>query len=409
MAIDPKKILVVYNTSNAQSLANADYYAVARSLGVNTAGYYRLGVPFTAASSLGWPTGNAAGGAKELVCAASQRPGGILNEAAYVGQRFIDAIRAMVANNGIEAVLFESLCPKSAIATSITGPFEAYVTDSAAGYDPGSVTYSMLSRVFETPIVGGGNTYQVTPWPVLFPLLSVKKLTGFQLLPWGRIGYWGCAPADIVRIVTDALWAESQDNTAKLHIVGGVSYNSINHKVNDDITAHKLFNQAGYNVAHFDVDAAYPEYSASTLNFTSFTGGVLPISPFALSISSPAGNDYASFQAGGFVYNNYTPQRGSWGLWWASFASNFGEMALKRVGANGSTAVGVFATVAEPYDVGLPKHAVLAACLLSGASLMEALWAGRNNGSNTTVLGDPLYRPYLASKLNRFNTSTLGA
>lgn len=432
MRIDPTKVLVIGNSSRADDRAMAEWYAVARGLGADAANFHFLSADFGAGSGLAnWRVG--------YPVTASLRPGQPANQARYVGQDFLTALRNMLQDGEIQALLvtpgvpqLDNYNPTSAATFSVVNG-EQWITDENFSYGVAGtfgqpiearmcqankpVTYKNCANFLTYQRRGVGSAaegylskYQAVDWGWVdyhrdTPYSQIKAMypsayesqTINNIVGWGRIGWPGCTLANIQRVVADALWAESQDNSGKQHIIGGALYLGTE-PPSAQYLSWKCFSDAGWSdLYHFNNAtelAENPGYTANnTLNFSDYAAGAAPVNAFATMLESSTGNTGALFQPGGAIYNATSFPRGAWGFWWTSYAANFAKMLLSKPGTGG---VAAFTSVNEPYANGLIRVDHAAASLLNGASMLEAIVDGAP--FNTTVWGDPLYRPYKAKR-----------
>ncbi len=247
MAIDPKKVLVVYNSNvalGAESLANAEFYATARGLRTG-ANYHRMGFDF--GSTVNTPLSPAEVPALG-VSISSLRPVGVTTSAgassAYGALNLMSAIAQFVADNEIDGLLVECNVP----------PYVSMGYDQAFGpeYCPVEVYLAFAPKFpLSVPVwstgpngarIGPSMSRNLIPGATskpgsefvdgnlltgVFPKSpSTGRFKGAQRLIHlanGRIGFPGASSSDVQRLVGDGLWAETQDNAYKRHVIGGTA------------------------------------------------------------------------------------------------------------------------------------------------------------------------------------------
>ena len=465
MAIDPTKVLIIVNTNTdtgispaspsmagyptiaAASLANADYYATARGLRTN-GNYLKIGFNFGSlwnspmTPSVVIPTRPGQQSVDKLLPAIVTTIAGV--STAYNALPLLAAIAQFCTDNAVEAILVECNVPpciwighQSGYADyiptetllSFSPTYKSGVVPSApsfveAGQGAGTAIYP--SRGLSTPTMGltaarttfaSNNTKLALPGFASGNLLSgtfpksnlmqlYKKAQLAVQIPNGRIGYPGATSADVQRIVTDAIWAEQQDNRAKSHLIGGRGYPSTPNEPYDNVTSNYLFASNGFtNLSRFGPQG-YAEYTGAVVDTTAWETGTLSTTAFAVLFGGgsqdpryylPEAKVIANYQNGysggesgfSFIYKNHTPMRGGWGFAWQSSAYMLGMCVITK---GGCTAV---CNVMEPYVQGLPDQLEFTTNLLSGLSMMESVYLSAGmTAPRTTVYGDPLYSPY---------------
>lgn len=451
MAIDPTKVLIIVNTNtdigispaspsmagyptiSAASLANAEYYATARGLRTN-GNYLRMGFDFGSAwNSELTPTEitpvMGVGGFNALLPTSVTTTLGATTS--YAAMPMMTALSKFIVDQGVQAILIECNVPPCVWAASEPNSVISYIPiECFLSFAPtfgslaipttvtisGGISYSSLARNIVKSLPGStkksnlasvafGNLMTGTfPKSAALQIYKSKQLV--IMLPNGRIGYPGSTSTDIHRIVTDALWAEGQDNRSKLHLIGGYPY-AYNNVPYDNVTSNYLFGIAGFtNLQHFDRDWQQPvEYSGSMVSYTSWLAGALPTASFGLlhGSGSQECRDYLAlgsvpnYRGGttvtgsGFsgIFNSHSPIRGGWSFAWQSSAFMQGMCTLTKGGAAS------VCNVWEPLADGLPGQLEFAVNLLSGLTMMESVYlSSEMTEPRTTVYGDPLYRPY---------------
>ena len=397
MAINANRALVVFNTSVAQSEANADAYAAARGLLV-AGSYVKMGFPLGTASQV--TSAAKSGTLDSITCAKSLSRDGTTN--AYVGQQLLTAIATAAVDNACECVLVESACPVTVDGFDMNstygdiGPFESFCA-GAPIFAPESPSLRALAQM--TGLTGktaknlsvmSGNValgcYPVSPLQNRFNAANYARF-----LPSGRIGFYGCSAADVARIVSDSVWAEGQTNLSKYHLVGGDTY-SPNQSAADNVTANAIFASTGIGsvLRRLDVDTQ-PEYAGTAISKSAYESGALSLNLFGL-LYSNGSQSAADYQPGGGIYGSVSVQRGAWGFVWQSSAFLLANMLM----AKGAAAA--IANVREPYANGLPGIVEVAVALVAGLSVMESVYlSAAMTAPRTTVYGDPLYRPYTST------------
>lgn len=343
------RTLVIFNTNaNARTADGrtseqcADYYAANRGYGEN---YYKLGVDF-GGRSYKMQYSDQVKDYAALRCAKSSP-----ESARYAGQLVSTAVKNIVADFGLEMIFVESLVPNM----------------SYFGNAPEGRYFSTLAKAAR--------------------------------MPYGRIGYPGCTFADIVRMVGDANWAETQDNTSKIHVVGGTNY------IAGGDRAHMTRANAAFarrvgpsSLGAFDQDGAYAagELRGFRVDYNAFDAGTLVprLNAFGMLWSrnpSTAGYTPAS------VSNNasWTPQRGAWAWNWCSGSYFVGYSTLHRGGCC------AILNEMEPNSNGIPATDFVASSLMAGKTMAEACSGSAEMAvPNASVYGVPDYAPY-AMRSNR--------
>ena len=466
MAIDPTKVLIIVNTNtaagltspsmvgyptlSAASLTNADYYATARGMKTN-GNFLRMGFDFGSAwNSALTPTEispiQGIGNITSLLPTKVSTAAG--DSTAYNALPMMKALSNFIIDNGVQAILVECNVPPCVwVATPLTEymPIECFlafapifgikgVLTEVIGTGGSSLT-ALVNYVYP-PGLPGATKKPLSPSQVVGNLLigTFPKSNSLQfyrsaqqaiILPNGRIGYPGAQTSDIQRMVTDAIWAEGQDNRTKLHLIGGHPYTTVpsdswlpfSNFPYDNVSSNYLFSSIGFsNIEYFDNDwTRPPEYVGTMVSVAAWEAGTLPTSTFGLLYGSgsqtpgayqPAGPTYnylngtsTNGTAGG-IYTSHTALRGGWSFAWQSSAYMQGICTLRKGGAAS------VCNVYEPRSDGLPGQLEFAANIVSGMSMMESVYlSAAMRAPRTTVYGDPLYRPYklTAASPNEFS------
>jgi hypothetical protein len=383
--IDPAKVLLIVNSNSSKAALSSDvanYYQQARGLGD-----HRLEFDLGSGTSIG-PTN--------------------------LYTNIVLPVANYIANNGIEAVVVSAGCPMFAdVGSSWTygtlNSFDALLGGAVYCRDvigklpnPGIWTYNALeattshgytglstqttSPVVE-PIAPNGTSYDLIKTATLAKMRNGQS----KFRPYGRIGVPSNGTPtetynDTVRMIDDALWAESRSQGSRRIAVG------VHHRVNRiappwQWMAYAMAKETGHDVAYY-------------VN----TWGVSNESWYG----KPPDWDWTSMQAGiehveadGYIggalinlaYNHQTltslyPKRGAWG--WDGTSYNFAQVAtlIYRGGCSG------IATIQEPFENSLIDAASLMSLALKGWSLAEINYLGQNQLWRMSVYGDPLYRPF---------------
>lgn len=444
MAIDPTKVLVIINTNSAlvvTSRGNADYYANARGLG---SPYYNLmGFDFG-------PTVN------QMLCfdgidnfvgpsfssspptVVTTGPGGYTS--LYSSLPFIQAIAKFIKDHAIQAVLVECnvppfVSPNQGDSYVYNVPIESYIGNApyysagvpVAPNQPIPYLYANYPHAVATPVptrvlpkYGAGTTRYLDATSDTSGSTRIGNAVGglytpgytsgyFKVnslsIPSGKIGYPGASSSEVRRCVDDAVWAETQDNRNKLHVLGGSIYKE---QTRESPTIHSLYASNGFtSMGHFTGSAPdYPEYTGLAVNQENFQNAANnPVLFFAMVYSNGPQNimynvppgTYPDFHGNTFtittaqnLYLNTQVLRGGWGYNWQSSAYLFGTTILLKGGC-----AAVMNSHCEPYIGGIPGMAEFAAGIFYGQSMCEALFNNYDmQNLTTTVCGDPLYRPY---------------
>ena len=335
--------LVIFNTNvNARTADGktseqcADYYAANRGYGEN---YHKLGVDF-GGRSYKMQYSDLVGDYTTLRCAKSSP-----ESTRYTGQLVSTAVKNIVADFGLEMIFVESLVPNM----------------SYFGNPPEGRYFSTLAKPTR--------------------------------MPYGRIGYPGCTFADIVRMVGDANWAETKDNTLKLHVVGGTDYlagGDRAHMTRANASFATRINASWLGA--FDQDGAYAagELKGFRVDYNAFNSGTLvpKLNAFGMLWSR---NPNTAGYTPALVSNNssWTPQRGAWAWNWCSGSYYVGYSTLHRGGCC------AILNEMEPNSNGIPSTDYVASALMAGKTMAEAC-----SGSaemvvpNASVYGVPDYAPY---------------
>jgi hypothetical protein len=392
--LDLTKILIIYNSSNSQSKTNADWYAAARGIDGGVAGSYQyLGF---ALGSGDLRTVRDAGAHSSalliddgtLTCSASL-------SSAYNGQGLVTAIANCIADHGIQMVFSESLVPQN-----LYGPFTYPI--SPVGFFslcPTLVNVAAANRTSDRNVIGsagsGGLNYTFNDVTKKLPSQYGRKwLTFNKNIPCGRIGYFGCSTVELQRCVNDAIWAESQDNRGKLHVIGGNAYTAGGDLAHTQ-QANTFFANFLPDLSHlgyFNKTVATWQGTAGVFDWDGFCSGATPITPnpFATLFSA---NPYAG--AGVPIVLNTQYARGGWAYDWGSGAFWAGYASVQNGACSAIT------DESEPFAYGLPSIDAVAAALVAGLTMAEAVFlSGTIQNDNTMRLynsmahGDPLYTPY---------------
>jgi len=356
-AVPRNRTLVIFNThasavtaDGQSSEACADYFALNRGYGDLPGRYYKLGVNFGGRSK-GMTQSDQVVNYGALVCGHSYAPGATIpaNNPRYSGQLLTTAIKNIVNDHDLWAVFVESMVPNS---------HGQYGNNAPDG------------RYFST-------------------------LAKSTRMPYGRIGYPGCTYADIVRLVTDANWAETQDNTVKLHVVGGTDYTAggdYSHMKRANASFAARVPKASLGV--FDQDRQYTAggYAGAgfVVSWAAFDGGGLTpkLDAFGMMFSRNPSTaaDYVTLGN----TSSWNPLRGAWVWNWCSGAALVGYKTLQRGGC------AAILCESEPFSNGIPATDYVATALMAGKTIAEA-----NSGSdemavpNASVYGVPDYAPYV--------------
>jgi len=338
----------------------ADYYAQNRGYCTTGASrYFKLGADFTG-TSYGHGTSHVPDLIyRTLKCNKSFVPGASpeVDNPRYTGRLISEAIKNVVADFGLGAVFVESLVPNMSSIYSNNAPdgrFFALCANPAAR------------------------------------------------MPYGRLGFPGCTHADIVRMVGDANWAESQDNTGKPHVVGGTNYTAGGDSDHMQRAGASFATRVPPRALRaFDEDGRYAAGgypgAGGVVNYKQFDSGVLspPIDVFGLLFSrNPAVNTALGWTWKQTWSNtSWNPLRGGWAWDWCSGSGYVGYSMLLRGGCC------AILNENEPHSNGIPATDYVAAQLIAGKTMAEA-----NCGSikmqvpNSSVYGVPDYAPYAIRK-----------
>lgn len=395
MAINPAKTLLVYNTNSsvaAASLANVDWYATARGCR-SGADYHRMGFDLGTSDpnlATGWLTSVSKGGsADNILCATSLEGTGRLNH--YVGQALLTAIRNMIIDNGIEALVIDSLV-KPGIrcfgAQPYAIPLECYM---ALAYALGPITPA--SR--DPTSISGQIILDLVPRRVVtIPgmLTATDRVGPNAAIPCGRLGYPGAALADIQRMVTDALAAELVDHIADPHLIGGKNYAGL------QITAdsHLAVVQAGFpaSIMAWSENGGGPEYAGAQLRALSAFEAGAPLEVFGLLYAEGSQTPSAYASPSGPIFTALTMRPGGWAFTWQSSANLLAKCCFLRGGC------AALSMVDEPFTNGVPGTKQIAMSLMLGRSMMEAVFLSQDmKGFRVSAYGDPLYAPYRSTSV----------
>ena len=369
--------LIVYNSDDARSLAEAQWYVTARGINSNL-----MGVKFTAT------------------------PANVVTEA-----QFTDTTYPLVANgtsyHGVTDTAFDGQAFGTAVINYLAKRSTGIWGLLTAPYTP--------ARCFMS-----GATYNTPLWSTLahYPY---KLIDASFNLPAGRLGSLadlGATPQvelmaggySIMRqCTTNALIAEAANNIAKPHWCSTTMAYSGYVNASDN-AAHLAWMQSqGLSTINLGTD--YPFNTAAPNDW--YTGTRNPkVDLFALCVGEVAFNptSWTGTSAATIAANtNFLP--GSWGFTWCSYAFNFATVLI----ANGGSAA--FTSVDEPTGAGLinpidlTKNLMAWKCSIAeatvdadtrGVSILNVAYPpayGRSNAWQTGVIGDPLYRPYKSTPL----------
>lgn len=416
MAIDPQKVLVVFNSNStlgSASLANAEYYATAR--GLRTSGnYHRMGFDFGSSTTAILALAGVPGAPGGNVLISALTPNYVTTASgattAYAGMALMSAVAQFISDNAIEALLVECNVPPNVftgvdkISYVVYMPIEGLL-GMAPGRPTGLVVYSGVASVARglmpgltrKPSTGAGTLDGNLLTGVLVQSPTMNRFKALQratMVPNGRIGYPGASSAEVQRCVNDAVWAETQNNLGKLHVIGGSPYTASNVPY-DNVSSHALFAQSGFtSMAHFDSDTAFAEYTGATVSRHAYGTGAISLQSLGLLYGAGSQNstDYA---LGGPIYANHQPMRGGWSFAWQSSAFMQGVCTLVKGGC-----ASVCNAQSEPLATGLPGQLEFAASLVAGLTFAEAVFLSSEMlGTRSTAYGDPLYRPYALTAL----------
>jgi hypothetical protein len=404
----PVNPLIVYNSSVAQSLTDAQWYWQKRfgntnynligfAFGTTYQGYGETNFSYYAATGpVVWPCGAAYYGGTNVT-------------STYTGQSPHAALTALyAAQPTIDAVVCSTFTPVQLFADS-TG--QGTTLPGYIGIDLSQATLPIPNGRLGCPGAsaelipkGLSGATQATTYPVGGAAVSVSSM--------------------VYQCVTNAVVAEAANNATLNH--WGTSVEQYAGHITAAYNASILSYWSGQNINTVDLGgvtgtAANVAYSG-TNGFipSSFTPGVptqtvttlVPAFAFCL-----GDNDFNSYSYGPGLepYSlNYSVSPGAWGYVWTSYNYNWAYDMLY----NGASAC--FSTMNEPnanglYDplqmaqallsqtcaMGSVMHLVAQASPLDGA--VQAVYSG-----HLTVLGDPLYRPYKSTRVPLNSNKLLG-
>jgi hypothetical protein len=433
--VNRKKICLIVNSNISQSLVDAQWYAQQRGLDPS------LILSFDFAE---WDGISYYGGTNlspyapiSLRSANSQSP--LCTTAGYTNLTFVQAASQFIQNNTCEGVICSTYTPVGVVAVTLAQyASNAYYWLSAnsgnvlswtvgKGYGNTSALGTNIPVAKYLTLVGNSATSGGVIGPDVFPnsLFSTWKADNFPQVPHGRLGIslnstagnaanplsaylttsevmnpLNTSQSIMYRCVSDAMAAEQQDNRSKLHLFSTDQY-----YVN--LTAAQ--NGRAYNYANFvGVNAATVNMSGGTYSVAQFNSGQVP-QWFGYAIgesASPNGSGWNTTQREtlyqGAYYLNYV----------SASAQYLGVNALK------SGCCATIGTFAEPLSTncGPAPGDVFKVMYQTGCSMMEANFLCceveygqavcsstssatgfvRASGFNT-ILGDPLYSPYVAT------------
>ncbi len=375
LQIDPSKVLLIVNSDNAQSIADADDYVVKR--GLNAA--HRLGFAFGTSNAILLPSQLKTSG------------GPACTTAPYTGQMFAPAIAAYQNANEIQAVIMSTYTPCRVDPQVVAQPGAVFTLAAYAG----------AARFFNTfgagssPSYFSGDPVRTTIEEIISTApqdwIAVQS-SSLGRVPHGRLGcpdYTSGTIAEIAlrgslgggsiytRAVTKALVSEATSKTSVQHALTQVLDYSIISPADNTTAFNWAKRIAMPNVANMGVD--YVLSNAGTPPIT------LPGPLFALCLAE-------EFNSPLTIRDAFTCVDGAWGFMWTSSAGIFGDALLYN---GGSAAIMTFG---EPYNYGMPApNEVFIYATRYQTSVMLAGFLGYGNGCGFTVCGDPLYRPYLST------------
>ena len=408
MITNPKKLMAIYNSNAAtvaNSLAAAQYYAMARNL--------------DPAHIQGYDLGEAAN-----ISGATNR------DAFRAGA--LTQIRDYIINNSIEAVLLsigcpahmdtvdgtgtssKSLCrvigdaPRVLAGVATTGPACGKPNRQATVYGRGGSAAIHKSwtqvrmRIGNTDTSGYGYDYRTVPDSTSF---GASKQT-----PCGRLGYHNGDPttdslALAQRCVDDAIWFEQNGNPAdEPFLFGFADRSALLEQGNIWDAWQQLHEHVG--IAHvYDGDylnAANTKHAAQ--NWSWELPEVTILNQAAWLMGGGPNIELWGWLGAGFNNNDnaYLPsvsfKRGGW-----MFESTSSFVSKYAIPAGACAAIG---PIGEPYPPGLPEIGGLVYFLLRNFSLEEATVATMSyngNADQCEVCGDPYYSP-----LNKIRYSKTG-
>lgn len=377
-AIRRDRVLLIANSDNAQSVADAADYTTRRGL----TGGHTLTFAF---GTVGHTTFNTLWAAGPLCTT----PG------PYNGMRLLLACAAYIAANGIDAVILSTyttyyvLMPgTSAIATmgSFVASSPNYVaTAGALPYYFDRANYDATSHDSVASIQANvcHNWRRGSP----------RNPGGF--IPHGRLGCPDVANSTIAetplrntiagasvydRAVTVALAAESQDQTLQPY-VGTDTAN-----VSTFVTAAE--NLIGLSWARQLAMSNLKNLTAS--DFVTTEGGSLTGVSSIWGICCGAGFNVSPWTVGGPLADSFTCPDGAWGYLYISYSYCLGSDMLY----NGAAAAGI--TYGEPLAPNIPQpQELFIHATTHQIPLMLAHFLAHSTNQGSTVCGDPLYTPYL--------------
>lgn len=394
MIVNPKKMMVIYNThaaTIANSQAAAEYYAAARGL--------------DSAHVQGYDLGNAA----NIV-------GTVARDAFRAGA--LTDIQAYITANSIEAVLLSIGCPNQM--DTVDGGATPYKSLCRVIGDAG---YILAGPATRGPACGKRNVQQTVygrdgiegthkSWiqvrmrnlgdtaPYSYDPRTAGAVFGHTQIPCGRLGYHNADPvqdslAIAQRCVDDAIWFEQNGNPANEPFLFGFADRTL---LMEQGNVWDAWNQLHEHVgtAHvYDgnyLNAANTKYAAQNWSWPLPTV-TIPDQATWLMGGGPA-LELWGWLGTGFNNNNsaWTPsatfRRGGW-----MFETTSTFVSKYAITQGGCAAIG---PLSEPYNVGLPEIGGVVFYLIRGFSLEEAVlatMAENGNADQCEVWGDPYYSP----------------
>jgi hypothetical protein len=407
-AIDPKKVLIVRNTSRSESLEMADYYCEARGLEKN---YVDL--------PLGTGTGNITDGGRFF---------------------FLQDVRNNIISKKIECVLLSSHSPKhfqpantdSSVTITADSMFGAavYAVNAGAASFPGTTGLNLgeyhpeithYNTAYPEPGVlffsSPYSRYSAPVYPGYFSSIPMapddtgRSFVGFArgdwpgiisnryLLPFGRIGLpkWnGSVPnestAETMRMIDDAILSESIGFKGKSVAIG--VHNRIDHmRQHWQWYAYEMMRSFGMAANYYVRSWGNSHYSwfgkQPDWDFSSVSAGTAAVNAYGY-----LGGAIMNEAIGSAAYSSFNPDLGAFCYEATSTSSNMGASIIMR---GGCAAIG---GDLEPFANKIADVASVAWLLVGGFSMAEVNWFSSSSPWRTSVFGDPLYRPFLHKGLD---------
>ncbi len=377
-AIRLDRVLLVVNSDNAQSVADAADYATKRSL---TGGH-------TIAFAFG-----TLGGSNNFTLAQLLTSGGpACTTAPYAGQMFLPALAHYMADHDIDAVILSTFTP---CGFNPQSSGKTYTLASVAGYAKqmfrfGSIPVSYFDEVNYVAVphdtVANIQANVCQNWHPF----SSRNVAG--ALPHGMLGCPNFSTSTIAErplrvsvgvesiythAVTKGLIAEALDHTPDLHLVTD----------NIDVTRAA---QAAFWARQLAI--ANLRNAGNGVTYDPTGGGSWSGAMNVFAGCGSFGSFVQSWAFGGTFADSFTVQPGGW---YYQFVSNTGFLGTDFLYNGGSAAVFTFG---EPLSDGIPNPQELFIYATTyKMPLMQAHFLAHSNGMGSTVVGDPLYTPYLST------------